>query len=419
MELNLHHPILACLLLPAALAAAPLDYYLDVQFVEGGGDVTVNGFPLFSSGSKSSGFSTWLTPYLVGGENEIGLRFRANAASMNPRCEFAVVSHPHDGGPRNAELQQTLAAGVIEPRSLTWLTEAPDGRFEVLAGALDAENGLRFAETPDGWFEFGVRILDEDAFVTGRPLGVDYLALSHPLRDVSIRFARHHQPGRLVFDGLSWPRGIREAALDPRDLHEGIAWLDDAAFDTIWIRGRAVGREAGEAVSMRSCKVHGLLQMRHVTRNFTLPGETAWAWQRGAEVATALADPDLRQALVAHLAEVHRTVDGEPPDRWLPFFEEKTRTYAAAMQQDVEAMRKSQLQFFEGLANTEGWGLQPFRPDHLQLVPVNDRVVRVSYPDGDGPIVSLPLARPNAGEPDRFTIPLQLALIDGAWRIVL
>lgn len=419
MELKIHHRILAGLLLPAALAAAPFDYYLDVQFVEGGGEVVVNGFPLFSGGSKSTGFSTWLTPYLTGGENLVELRFRANAESMNPRCEFAVVSHPHDGGPRNEDLQKTLAGGVIEPRGLTWLTDAPEGRFEVLAGELDAENGLVFSESPDGLLEFGVRILDENALVSGRPLGVDYTALSHPLRDVAIHFTRHDQRGRLVFDGLSWPRGIREAALDPRDLREGIAWLDDAVFDTIWIRGRAVAREEGETVRILSCKIHSLLQSRRIKRTFTLPGETSWAWQRGADVTAALADADSRAALVAHLAEVHRTIHADPPDRWQPFFKEKTRTYAAAMHQDLDAMRKSQLQFFEGLANTEGWGLLPFREGHLQLIPVNDRVVRAAYPDGEGPIVSLPLARPNTNTPDRFTIPLYLALIDGAWRIVL
>lgn len=409
----------------AAWAAAPLDYYLDVQFVESGGDVTVNGFPVFSSGSKSAGFSTWLTPYLRGGENQVELRFRANPESLNPRCEFAVVSHPHDGQQRNPELQKALASGVIEPRSLTWLTDTPEGRFEVLAGSLDPANGLVFAETPDGWHEFGARILDEKALVSGRPLGIDYVALSQPLRDVSIHFVRHHRPGRLKYDGLSWPRGIREAALDPRYLREGMGWLEGASFDTIWIRGRVVGREAGdagevrEAVRIQSCKIHGLLQARHITREFKVEGETKWAWQRGADVATALDDPALRQSLVAHLAEVHRTIDSEPADRWLPLFEEKTSTYAAAMQQDIEATRKSQLQFFEKLANTEGWGLQPFRADHLQLVPVNRHAVRVSYPDSEGPVVSLPLERPNATEPNRFTIPLYLALIDGKWRIVL
>jgi len=419
-------PLLAFALLAAfppgrAAAQEATDYYLDLEFVGGGGSASVNGFPLFTGGARGTGFSTWLTPYLKAGENEIVVHCRALPDKPNARFVFDVVAHPHTDGPRKDELKKILAGGKFEPHHIAWLSEIPENALKILAGKRREGGGFVFGDgSRDRRVEFGVRLPDPKLHVAGRPVALDYVGLTHGLAEVEIHFLQQNGPAHLAFGGLALPPGIGEVQLGLADLRSGIEWLDHTTFDTIWIAGvlpEAAG-EVGE-VAVTSLKIHSAETERSMTRTFTLPASAGWPWQSGANAPEALADPARRAALVERLREVHRIVGTRPPEEWLPLFELKTRTYATGMHRDLDALRKSQKAFFERLANTKGWALAPFSPERLQIFAVNDHVVRVRYPDSEGPLVSVPLMKPHAKRPDRFTIPLYLALVDGEWQIVL
>lgn len=413
-------PILVAVLALSARAAGPPDHYLDLQFTDGGGGARVNGFPLFAGGVTSTGFSTWLTPYLKSGENRVTLHFHTPPERSNARMEFSVVSHPHDGKQRTDAGETVLASADVSPRRVAWLTEIPDEVLEVLAGSRDVDGSLVFAPAEDGRVAFGARLARPEDQLRGRPEGLDYVALSHALTEVEVHFSHTGGPARVSFEKLSLPPGIGEIPLPITSLASGIEWLDGERFDTLWISGKPLDPlEENEAVTATSWKFHSVEPDIEITRRFTIDGLPEWAWQRGADAAEALADPARRAALVEHLREIHRVIDTRPAAEWTPLFTHKTRAYAVGMHEEPEAMRESQREFFESLANLEGWGLVPFQPERLRLVAVNDTVVRARYIDREGPVVSHPVVKPDGRRPERFSIPLYLALIDGEWSIVL
>ena len=404
-------------LLVSSLKAEPTDYYLDVQSVGGGGTVTINGFQLYDSGARGTGFSAWLTPYLRRGENLVQVDFHALEKQANARFEFKVVAHPHTGGQRDNALETNLANGALTPRSELWLTELPDEAIEFLAGRRLENGKLAFAVESDGRVALGIRLKRPEDFLKGRPLSIDYVALSEALTEVEIHFSRQDQPAHLAYRGLAFGKNMGDQGLPVEAISEGIRWIDDATFDTIWISGQPLSKDV--EINLQSCKLHSLLATASQTHRFIIEEANAWPWETGANVAAALADPAQRAALVARLREIHGVVSTQPAKAWLPLFALKTQTYATAMVRDLETIAGSQEGFFHRLRSHEGWDLEPFSPARLQLIPVNDHVVRARYVDSEGPLISVPLQKANARRPDRFTIPLYLALVDGRWEIVL
>jgi len=92
---------------------ADSDYYFEAALVNAGGDITLNGFPVFPKSERggSETVSAWCTSMLINGENTVRIRFEPTSDENEiSKLDFRIISHPH-GIPRNPpENEETIVS---------------------------------------------------------------------------------------------------------------------------------------------------------------------------------------------------------------------------------------------------------------------------------------------------------------------
>lgn len=418
-------PILWCAAIAAVLPAARTSaqvtaHYFDLNSLGTAFHAQVNGFDICRTFSPE-GFShsRFLTPYLVKGRNRVVITSRAltSAGPDEAWIQLEVASAPADMVRTVEEPGVFLLEKRIEPVKPLRFPAFGEADFTALAGETTAKTGpLRFHASGERRWAWGLRLLDPELHVDGRPAKLAYNGLNQTLAMAEVHFIDTATGHRLAFQGLKLGAGGGEVALDDTSLARGLETPEDATFDTVWIFGFAA--PGVEEVRLLGFDLIASPGTRRLDEEFEVDLPHAWSWQEGAVVSGIATDAALKADAVAFLRQLHTTVDSRPAAEWVPFFEAKTGDFAKASGTPAEAVGKGQLQFFESLAATEGWKLEPFDPGRLLLVPVNDRVVAVSYVDSDGPIVSVPLKKPGGDQLDRLKIPLFLSKIGGKWNVV-
>jgi len=98
---------------PITAEGADSDYYFEAALVNAGGEITLNGFPVFLKSERggSETISAWCTPTLINGENTVRIRFEPTPDENEiSKLEFKIISHPH-GIPRNPpENEETVVS---------------------------------------------------------------------------------------------------------------------------------------------------------------------------------------------------------------------------------------------------------------------------------------------------------------------
>ncbi len=402
----------------SAAEAEQQAYYLDLNAHAGAVAVELNGFPLYEALHKDSRASSlFISPYLRNGENVLEVAFDSLAGAEISWLEFEVASADVTEPKRTDENETDILSRRLEPVGQTSIGIISSGDAIALGGSVSPDNqALGFANTAHRRWVWGAKLTEPDNLVRGMPVRVQTKGLNATLAQAEIHFLNSENHRHVTFKGLKLPRGGESVKLDRAHVVKGARWLDEGGFDTVWVFGFAA--EGVAEVESAGLTVHWQEPKQRLTERFEIDLPRRWSWQEGAEVSEALKDDDLRAALVEHLRVLHQTLDKRPATEWSPFFERKLLDLAAASGRAPEEMRKGQVEFFESLAATEGWALEPFDEHRLQLVPVNDRVVRVTYVDSEGPLHSVPIKPPGRDQLDRFSIPLYVSLIDDQWTVV-
>jgi hypothetical protein len=412
---------MAALALPAPRCAAQATaHYFDVNSLGTAFHARVNGYEICQTlAPEGFSHSRFLTPYLVKGRNRVVITSRAlgGAGPDEAWVQLEIASAPADKIRTAEDPGRFLLERRISPAEPLRFPASGEGDFTVLAGETTAGTGpLRFQATGERRWAWGLRIDDRDRRIDGRPSKLVYSGLNQTLAMAEVHFIDSATGNRLAFQGLKLAAGGGEVALDDASLARGLDSPEDATFDTVWIFGfSALGVDEVRLLAFDLVDSPGV---RQLSEEFTVELPHVWAWEEGAVLSGIATDAALREEAIAFLERLHSTVDGRPAAEWVPFFEIKTGDFSKASGTPVEKVGEGQLRFFESLAATEGWKLEPFDPSRLLLQPVNDRVLAVSYVDSDGPLLSVPLKKPGGDQLDRLKIPLFISKIGGKWNVV-
>ncbi len=413
-----HRPRLILWLIAAAglltrPAAADDAHYLDIFGSGVAYAARINGFPVAESGDGGS-VSSFVTPLLKATGNHLDVISTARPNEQVSWLRVELAKSPKEKIRTASDPGEMIFSRRFDFVSEIDLTTLPAGAFDVIKGANPPGVGpLTFATVSPRRQAFGIRLAAGHE-LPAVPSSIRYSGLSHTLARAEIHFIGGSPEHHVVFKDLKLQAGGGTISLDPANTAQPF-WLDDGSFNEIWIFGfSAEGIEKLELLSLKFTIRKSSTQVADAF-GATVP---VWAWTRGADPVDALADPARRRALVDRIRKIHDTLDSAPPADWSPYFETKLVDLAKALGRPEEAIRADQLGTFQALAATENWGLEPFDEDRLQLVPLNDHVVLASYVDSRGPIESVPIIPPGTTKPDRFTIPLYLAEIDGEWTVV-
>ncbi len=416
--------LLSIILLAAAapLTAQTVAHYFDLSTMGTIVHAQVNGFDLCEN-SNPGGFShsEFITPYLVPGKNEIvvtslvpdGVEAVPNATWV----KFGVVAAPADQlrSPQNPG--KPLVSSETEPVNLLRFPAFDAEAATVLDGKMLPNTGpIRFASKGARRWAWGLKILDQERLISGRPASIQYVGLNQTLALAEFHFLDSKSGRHLSLKNLKLPAGGGAVDLAAVPLASGIDTPSDTNFDTIWIFGFSA--EGIEEVRMLGFDLVGTRTVRRISEKFEVDLPHAWSWQKAADVSGINANAAMRGELTGFLKELHAAIDTRPAREWPPFFEAKLADLAKATGKSAEATGVEQVKFFESLTATQGWKLEPFDPARLLLAPVNDRVVSVSYVDSAGPILSVPLIKPGSDKPDRFKMPLFVAKIGEKWTVV-
>lgn len=406
--------------LPAVADAQATAYYADIHKMGVMAEVSVNGTRIYSENTAGGGaHSQFLTPYLVTGRNRVTVVSRLEgetpmiAESAWLQCDIAAA--PADAVRSAEQPGRMLFSQRIEPVRRSRLTLLKDAQFDMISGSMAPELGpLQFEAKGERRWAAGISLL-EDAVLDGVPDAVAVAGSSQTLARVEVHFIDGKSAAHVAFGGLKVSKGATELKLDRTTLKHGLEHLDHSRFDTVWVFGFSA---AGvEDVAFYGLDLIGTRESTRVAGEFTVELPFAWSWEKAAPVTGLATDPALRAEAVDFLKRLHSTLDAAPVDEWLPYFEPKLTDLARAMGKPEDEMRTGQVEFFNGLKAIQGWKLEPFDPQRLRLVAVNDRLIDVSYVDSAGPIISVPLVKPGGDKPDRFTMPLSIAKIGGEWKV--
>lgn len=396
-------------------------YYADLNTMGTMAEVSVNGTRLFS-GMDAGGqtHSQFITPYLVTGKNRVEVTCRLpQGAEADPNGAWVqcdIASAAADKMRTAQEPGAMLVSRRIEPLQRVKLAGLKDGEFEILSGEMVPESGpIRFVAKGERRWAWGIRLLDQEKILRAVPSALAVTGLMQTLALGEVHFIDSASGAHVSFGGLKFPKGGATVPLDPSSLKQGLESLSHGRFDTVWLFGFSA---AGvEAVDLYGLDLLGARETITTSDTFELTLPFQWSWEKGADVKKIATDPKLRAELTGFLKQLHATLDTKPADAWAPYFEPKLVDIAKAMGKPEDEMRTGQKAFFQGLAGMEGWKLEPFDEQRLRLVAVNDRLIDVSYVDGPGPIVSVPLKKAGSEKPDRFTMPLSVSKIGGEWKV--
>lgn len=403
------------------LHAETTAYYADLNSMGTMVEVSVNGTRIFS-GMDVGGqtHSQFITPYLVSGKNKVEVTCRLpEGAEADPNGAWVqcdIASAPAEKMRTAQEPGDMLVSRRIEPLQRVKLAGLKDGEFEILSGEMVPETGpIRFANKGERRWAWGIRLLDQEKVLRAVPAALSMTGLMQTLALGEVHFIDSASGAHVFFSGLKLPKGGATIALDQSTLKQGLEYLSHGRFDTVWLFGFSAA--GAEAVDLYGLDLIGSRQTITTSDAFEVKLPFPWSWEKGTEVKKIGTDPALRAEVIAFLSKLHATLDTKPVEAWAPFFEPKLVDIAKAMGKPEDEMRAGQKAFFQGLAATEGWKLEPFDPQRLRLVAANDRVIDVSYIDGPGPIISVPLKKAPDGQPDRFTMPLSVSKIGGEWKV--
>ena len=404
------------------VAAQAIAHYFDLSTMGTTIHAQVNGFEICES-AETGGFShsEFITPYLLPGKNEIvvtslvpdGVEAVPNATWL----KFAMVAAPATQIRSTQESGKSLVSREIEPVSILRFPAFDADAATVIDGKMPPNTGpIRFASKGVRRWAWGLKILDQERLIVGKPASLQYVGLNQTLALAEVHFLDSKTGRHLALKNLKLPAGGGSLDLAAAPLASGLATPADTNFDTIWIFGFSA--EGVEEVRMLGFDLVGARTVRRISENFEVDLPHSWSWQKGAVISAINTDAAMQAELTAFLNTLHTAIDTRPAREWPPFFEAKLADLAKATGTSEEATRGGQLKFFESLAATEGWKLEPFDPARLLFVPVNDRIVAVSYVDSDGPILSVPLKKPGGDKLDRFKMPLFVAKSGGKWNVV-
>lgn len=400
-------------------AAETTVHYFDLHSLGTAFHARVNGFEIASTDSPG-GFShsRFITPFLVPGKNRLTVSYRADsqAAPDEAWIQIDIAKAPSDVIRTNDSPGEFAVSERIEPVAKYRIPPREGNPITLLSGEMETpESPIRFAGKGERRWACGIRFGPE-----GTPAGVPgkiiYTGLSETLALAEVHFLHSKEGHRVVFNGLKLSAGGGEIDFSSLTRAKGLEVPENTAFDTIWLFGFSA---AGvEDVSLLALDLLPAPSTREHQKEFDIDLPHKWSWQSGADIAGINDDASVRDELTAYLKRLHAAIDTRPADEWAPFFKAKLDDLAKAMGKPAEEFRTGQLEFFKSLTAIEGWKLEPFDPSRLWFVPVNDRVVSVSYVDSEGPIVSVPLKKPGSQTPDRFTMPIFVSKIDGEWTVV-
>jgi hypothetical protein len=392
-------------------------HYLDFHSNGALVSIEVNGFQLFhSKGSGGGSFSIFLDPYLIKGKNVVTFggiippNESGQPTGMWVDCQVAKA--PSDA-PRTQSGDEIIFSKRLDPvRSFRLSRQAPES-YAVSLGDLNVNNSaLTFGPTGERRWGFGVKLVGDDPSLR-LPEKIALPGLSQTLAKAEVHLVGPGTGNHLVFSDLKFSRGGEPVSLDPAKISRGALVADGSKFTSLWIFGfSADGVSEVKALDLELVSTPSPIRERHEF-NVDLPNE--WSWQDAARLEN---DEGQQVELVTFLKELHRVLDQEEAEKWLPFFEPKTRDFATATGKSLDEVRQSQLSFFQSLTKIEGWGLAPFDDKRLLITPVNEKIVEVAYIDTIGPLISRPVLRPGSDRFDRFKIPLYLSKIDGSWKVV-
>lgn len=400
---------------PVCTGSGEFDYYLDMMALGGAVEVSLNGFPVAGSPGPQLGYSRWITPILVDGDNRLEVFFIPDPETLEQELTLSVVKHPHDGKPRQLDSGEKIFHEFVQAEREFWLTELPPGELRLIKGSRDAESGrLAFEAGEEDMWSLHMQLEEP---VTGSPNLLDYIGLSAPLEDAELILIGQSHRAAMRWDKLKLKEGMQTLDLPQSNLASGHRWLVDpgGAFNTVILRGRNADADQVEMISLKLISRREAVVLDEVIE-VDLPHK--WSWEEGENVREALADPEKHRQLVDFLKELHTVINTRRPEEWGAWFEIKTREFAAGMFMPVEEMEANQQAFFANLAGIPGWSLQPFDASALRVYPLNSKVVEVTYMSGQGPIISERIAKPGSSMKDTFSIPLQLARIGGEWVII-
>lgn len=412
-------PLVSVLLIQMATLPAKDVYYLDVHSQGVIAAVTLNGYPLWEvANTEGQAFSSFVSPNLHSGKNELKVEFQIpeddSRKLVNPWLDCQIVKAPAD------HLRTADAPGEVvlkkryEPEELRKLSSSGAEEIKILSGSTPDGGGLfYFDSVGERRWSFGVQLTDKAKSLFQRPRAIEISGITDSLVFGEVHLRNSRNGDHLAYHKLKFLRGGEQVLLPSNHLSKGVSVLEGGEFDTLWVFGMA----AEGVTDLRSLdvKLFQIPQPVSETIEFEVKLNEKWQCDQAMEIEDLSAEVD---SLIEFLASLHRTINQEPVDQWLPFFEVKLQDLSMAMGQPKAQLAASQKSYFEDLKAIKSWALEPFDAERLIFNVVNTRVVAASYIDSEGPIISVPLIRPGQNQPDRFKIPLYLAKLNGAWTIV-
>jgi len=411
--------LISCFLLQAAIGSAKEAYYLDVHSQGAVASVTLNGYQLWEVvNPEGQAFSSFVSPYLRSGKNELKIDFRIpkdeERELINPWVDCQIIKAPADHKRTPEAPGETVVKKRYDPEERRKLSSLAPDEYTILSGSTPKGGGLYyFNKQSERRWSFGIQLTENAKSFFQKPRSVELTGITDSLVFGEFHLLNSKSGARVAYNKLKFLRGGEQVAISPEHLAKGVAATEEQGFDTLWIFGLAA--EGVTDVRVLDLELFYTPKPVSETVHFEIQLESDWATDQAEKLGDLALE---RESLTAFLKSLHRTMDKESVEKWLPFFEVKLEDLSKALGQPRAQLAESQKEYFANLKAIKSWSLEPFDARRLIFKKINSRVVAVSYVDSEGPIISIPLVRPGRDKLDRFKIPLYLAKVKGAWTVV-
>jgi|GEM_PF-2323101 len=356
-------------------------YFLQVDVMRADVMLSINGFPVNAKTPGQSVLRPLISPFLVDGKNTIDITYAPNEQS-NERSEltWAIIEKPI------ADIMTTkdgkrLAEGSMGSRVVSW-SEITEQDFTLTRGSIDGDHFF-FQRDGRNAVSLGGRLSQAQAF-TRLPSHLSYGYMMQPVSKASIHFKKSGTPIDIVFADLTLPgNGQGKIDLLPTAISSGKQWAMESGFDEILIEGETE-KAYGPEVNFTDLSIVEIQGIRKDSRELTLE-LPSWHWQAGDRY-TKLTEKDT--AAIWHITQQYRqAIEAGDVPKQRTLLKDKMFSMKQFMPIDSKQWQEFERHYYTDI---KGEKLKPISRSDAHITLVNPQVVKVTAPDSEPIIRSVP-----------------------------